>query len=285
MPQPPPGGPCERSGSSVADVWREALRSAGYEDRATEAGDLARWRKLPRVWRRILHSIEARGPLDFFEAGSGGGKNLVHLALHNHRCTGIDCSDDVLDRCRLLMADVEALTGEPLGITTIAGDFLNFESGNRFDVVFNFGVVEHFLDDEERNLFVSKMCALCRPGGWVVSVVPNGIHPLRQRMRSEGIGGYVVPEIDYSPALLTEELRRHGCDEVKVFPHNLLSYRTIEPPAGRLRALLAHAGYLSAQALPPFRVMPLYRRAGTLVAVGRMGPPQPISTQSIPPLS
>src|SRR2546425_5062009 len=83
------------------------------------------------------------------------------------------------------------------------------------------------LDDDERRRAVGRMFSLCAPGGHVVCVVPSGTHPLRARMRAEGLGGYRVPEIDYTPALLEAEMREAGSSAVRVIPHNLFGYRLL----------------------------------------------------------
>src|SRR5256712_6199704 len=96
------------------------------------------------------------------------------------------------------------------------------------------------------------MFSLCAPGGHVVCVVPSGTHPLRARMRAEGLGGYRVPEIDYTPALLEGEMREAGGSAVRVIPHNLFGYRLLVPATAfpRLRHRLR---FLGGAPLPPRR--------------------------------
>src|SRR5436190_540419 len=80
-----------------------------------------------------------------FEVGCGGGNQLLPLALRGLRCVGIDCSEEALDRCRRLVADAERFGGRSLDVGLHHGDFLHFIGRGAFDLVFNFGVVEHFL--------------------------------------------------------------------------------------------------------------------------------------------
>src|SRR4029453_3360544 len=112
--------------------------------------------------------------------------------------------------CWRFSAGVEGVVGRPLPIELVEGDFLTFSATGAYDLVFNVGVVEHFLDPQERRQAVRRMFDLARPGGYVVSVVPSGAHPLRARMRAEGLGGYCVPEIDYTAQSLEAEMREAG---------------------------------------------------------------------------
>src|SRR3989442_2768821 len=123
------------------------------------------------------------------------------------------------------MAEAERLSGRRLSIRLHHGDFLDFRSDEPHELVFNFGVIEHFLDDDERRRAVARMFSLCAPEGHVVSVVPSGTHPLRARMRAEGLGGYRVPEMDYTPALLEAEMRAAAPSYVRYIPHNPFGYR------------------------------------------------------------
>lgn len=235
--------------SNVAQRWRAELVGGGYGRRLSTPADLQRLRRLSRTWRIILARLALPPGASIFEFGCGGGNQLLPLALRGHRCAGIDCSEEVLDRCRLLIADAERLGGRALGVELHHGDFLRFAGDAAYDLVFNFGVIEHFLDDGERARAVARMFALCRAGGHVVSVVPSGAHPWRERVRRDRLGGYSVPEIDYTAAGLASEMRAAGADRVRVIPHNLFGYRLVAPAAG-IRRLRNRLVFLAAQALP-----------------------------------
>jgi len=256
--------------SNVAQRWRAQLASAGYERRISTVAEFRRLRRLSRTWRIILGRVRLAGHASVFEFGCGGGNQLVPLALRGFRCVGIDCSEEALDRCRRLVADAERFGGRPLDIRLHHGDFLHFRGQATYDLVFNFGVAEHFLDDVERGQAVAGMFALCRAGGHVVSVVPSGTHPWRERVRREGLGGYVVPEIDYTPALLESEMRAAGAVSVQVIPHNLFGYRMVEPAVGR-RRLWNRLVFLLAQLVPRVRCAFTARHAMSFICVARKG--------------
>lgn len=256
--------------SDVAQRWRKELAGGGYEFSISTAAEFQRVRRLSRTWRTILRIARLPPGAAVFEFGCGGGKQLVPLALHGYRCAGIDCSEDVLERCRRFVADAERFAGRALAIELHHGDFLRFGAERRYDLVFNFGVVEHFLDDGERRQAIARMFELCAPGGYVVSVVPSGTHALRARMKAEGLGGYVVPEIDYTPALLEGEMREAGAVAVRVVPHNLFGYHLVEP-AAPVRRAWNRLQWAAAQALPRVSCPFTNRHAFGFICVARTG--------------
>src|SRR3989441_11208669 len=256
--------------SDIARRWKAELEAGGYERRITTSAEFRRLLRLPRTWRTILKATRLRPGAAVFEFGCGGGNQLIPLALHGYRCAGIDCSEDVLARCRLLMADAERFSGRRLSIRLHHGDFLDFRSAEPPELVFNFGVIEHFLDDDERRRAVGRMFSLCAPGGHVVCVVPSGTHPLRARMRAEGLGGYRVPEIDYTPALLEAEMREAGASAVRVIPHNLFGYRLLVPATAFPR--LGHRlVFWGAPPLAPRRLGVPGRDGSSVLCVARKG--------------
>jgi len=256
--------------SDTARRWQAELEAGGYERRITTSAEFRRLLRLSRTWRTILGATRLRPGAAVFEFGCGGGNQLIPLALHGYRCAGVDCSEDVLARFRRLMADAERFSGRRLSIRLHHGDFLDFRSDEPHELVFNFGVIEHFLDDDERRRAVARMFSLCAPGGHVVSVVPSGTHPLRARMRAEGLGGYRVPEIDYTPVLLEAEMREAGASAVRVIPHNLFGYRLLVPATAFPR--LGHRlVFWGAQLLPRVSSRFTVRHASSFICVARKG--------------
>jgi len=250
-------------------LWQEALKEHGYEPPLLDRR--ARWklRTYSRTWRRLYRLLSINPATTFFEVGCGGGSQLVPLALHGHRVAGIDVSTDVLERCRAHARTVEAYAGRELSIELYRGDFLDFSHDATYDVVFNFGVIEHFLDDEERLLALRKMLLLARPGGHVVSVVPSGMHPLRQRQRAEGLGGYDIPEIDYTDALAREEMIRAGALNPRVHPANLFGHLLLPGGGRRSRRAVRKLAWYCAQLIPPVPSHWTFRNAGTLIIIGQ----------------
>jgi len=149
-------------------------------------------------------------------------------------------------------------------LSTVAAIFPHVERDKgTFDLVYEFGVVEHVLDDTERMEFHRGMVGCCRPNGWVAHAVPNGSHPLRQRARTQRLGGYDIPEVDYTATSLADELERAGLRDVRVYPVNVLGYLMLEPSA------VGTAAWAAAQLVPRWQNPTLQRHALTLLAVGR----------------
>ncbi|MDR7550690.1 MAG: class I SAM-dependent methyltransferase [Armatimonadota bacterium] len=255
----------------VAAAWGEVLRESGYELSVTSMRDVRRLSRLSRTWRIILAATGLKPPASVFEVGCGGGAQLIPLALNGFTCRGIDASAEVLARLANAVERISRLCNCRLTVETVHGDFLNYRPrpGEEYDLVFHFGVLEHFLDEAERLKALATMAKLCRAGGYLVSVVPNGMHPLRERQRRGGLGGYCVPEIDYNPGLMILEFMRVGAQPLLVRAHNLFSYLLMEPAAGRVRHLMHKAIYYAAQAVPLMTGKFATCHAGTFIGIAR----------------
>lgn len=258
----------------VSQRWVQELRDEGYDYHVSERQD-CRQLDLSRVWKRIFNvtHLSPSKKLRVLEVGCGGGLQLAKLAALGCACTGIDVSREVLARAENYFSEIRAVCGPELDIKLLLGDFYDLdrtELGGGFDLVFNFGVIEHILDDSARLTFLKKKYELTKDGGYIVSMVPNGCHPLRSKMRSMNLGGYNIPEIDYDQHLMEEELKATGAKEIRILPHNLCIYLLIEqknPWVDWLKKLI----YLGMQAVP-WAFLPqnfCYRHAGSLIGIGR----------------
>ena len=119
------------------------------------------WRVVDRVLRRHLPGT----PLQVLEVGCAASAWLPYFATSGHACWGMDysttgCKTAATNlrhygaRARVWCADLFAPAVVP----------------DRFDVVFSNGFVEHFTDTRT---VMRALAALARPGGWIVTVVPN----------------------------------------------------------------------------------------------------------------
>lgn len=212
-----------------ADEWKRLLaaNSDAYAYSCRSLGDLRRLKKFPRVWRTILRLTGLRPPARCFEVGCGGGIHLVRLALNGFRCVGLDVSPEVLERAKRFIESVQRFDQRVSSIQLLDGNFLGIELSDleaSFDLVFNFGVIEHYLSRKDRVEFLRRKFLLAKSGGVVVSVVPSGMHPYRKEQKEIGWGGYVVPEVDYTPDLLLQEMIEAGAQRAVVVPHNVMGY-------------------------------------------------------------
>jgi 2-polyprenyl-3-methyl-5-hydroxy-6-metoxy-1,4-benzoquinol methylase len=255
--------------TSIAEKWQQALENEGYEHHISVSGQCKKLKRFSRLWRRIFKVINInpynRDTLSVFEVGYGGVAHLIQFALNNWKCVGIDCSGEVLKRAQNYIKEVSVICQNALDINLVLGDFLNYDSRERFDIVFHVGVLEHFLDEEERLLALEKMFKLTKPGGYTISVIPSGIHPMREKMKKFNLGGYKIPEIDYTPSLITEELQKCGGKEIIVLSHNILGYFLMKsnfiPKIIYYFFQLMPAWFLSAK----FK----YKHAGTFIGIAK----------------
>lgn len=262
------------SKQTIAEKWKEALKNNGYEHEALRRGDCKRLKKYFRIWRRIFKVIKLNSykTLSVFEVGCGGAKHLIPFALHGARCFGLDFSPEVLKRAQTYIDEVNKICGQDLKIELKEGDFLNYKSINSegYDIVFHSGVIEHFLDDDERLNFLKNMIMITKSGGYAISIVPSGTHPIREKMKRLKLGGYGIPEIDYTPVIMREEFARCGANDVKILPHNIFGYYLIDNSRG-VKKIAQKLFYYLFQIIPvgiiPYNFA--VRHAGALIGIAK----------------
>jgi 2-polyprenyl-3-methyl-5-hydroxy-6-metoxy-1,4-benzoquinol methylase len=151
----------------------DKLSSLEYWDHVLEEA------KLPRVnTRRAYHhsitmdfidgSIRAQEHTTFFEVGCGSSGWLPYFAeKYGWRVSGIDYSEV---GCRLAVENLRIL-GIPYG-DIICKDIFeeNCTGGKKYDVVFSYGVIEHFEDPKD---IIRIFSSFLNPGGIMITLVPN----------------------------------------------------------------------------------------------------------------
>ncbi len=155
----------------------------------------------------------------------------------------------------------------------VRGDFFDHKSSETYDLVYHFGVVEHYLDANDRAMFWQRAIDMTSPGGWVVSVVPCGRQLMRAKVREQELCGYrkSVAEIDYSSALHVDEFRQAGLDDIRVMPHAYFYFLNGHPNAV-IRKIIYPMLFIFGNALLLYLPLPvaiLERFAHTLIVVGR----------------
>lgn len=116
------------------------------------------------AWDRILRSRLRPDPTrEFLEVGCGTGKWLVYFhRVFGYRVTGNDYSD------RGCAAAQATLARAGIDGRVIQGDC--FDLTGEYDVVCSLGLIEHF---DDTKAILAKFASLLRPGGTLISVVPN----------------------------------------------------------------------------------------------------------------
>lgn len=220
--------------SKVADQWVQVLGEESWDDDIHDAREYARRTQLARLWDRIVDVRQLAPNARILEVGCGSGNQLVPFAARGFQTTGLDVSPAALERFRKILAGLNRFRSKSLPVSLLQGDFVQMRPTDAFALVFSFGVIEHFLDRAERLEFLRHMLDWTSPGGVSVNFVPNGMQPLRQEMRERKLGGYNIPEIDYSIQSLGQDMHDAGWINPRVLPLDLFAYRLVLPTSSML---------------------------------------------------
>lgn len=159
-------------------IWEEQWqRISRYEDSLLS---------LDAFGRRALHSFGCWISGDdqmILEAGSGTGRFALAIAKRypSSQVIGLDISFSAVSLARR----IASRTGIDNGHFKVGNIFeMPFVDGS-FDVTFNEGVVEHFVDFRDA---ISEMIRVAKPGGKVIVAVPNWYclpHTLYKRFKGD----------------------------------------------------------------------------------------------------
>jgi SAM-dependent methyltransferase len=141
----------------------------------------------------LRHGIAGQAGSRVLEAGCGSGGVTLELAKRGTHATLLDISKTSIQVSarRFARADTPG--------AFVQGDLfaLPFRDDS-FDCVWNAGVIEHFLLDQQRTA-LSEMVRVCKPGGRIVILVPwrgAALYRLGKRLgerKGEWAPGYEVP--------------------------------------------------------------------------------------------
>lgn len=154
--------------------------------------------------KKVIKHGKIKKGSKILDVGCGGGTDSVPLALMGCEVTAIDVNENMIKNLMEYKNGVEVVIGNELKIDAIVGNLIDVKlNENYYDVVFSNGVLEHYLDDKMRKRVIEKMAKFVKPGGYIITGVPNGKHPFRQKFKKEGLAGYSkeLPELDYSKEL------------------------------------------------------------------------------------
>jgi 2-polyprenyl-3-methyl-5-hydroxy-6-metoxy-1,4-benzoquinol methylase len=221
----------------ASNAWVSKLKNEGYEHHCSSLQDVKIAKKLGRIWRETIRRTKITPPSKLFELGCGGGRYLACLALNGYETYGIDVSPEVTTRCQNYLDEVTKLVTNNFSANVENSDIFTYESSSQYDLVYHFGVVEHFMEFSDRQLIWMKLYQLTKPNGWIMSAVPNGSHFWREKIRRERLCGYDVPEIDYSVALHEKEFIDAGLVDVIALPWNYFGFAEGMVSSGLLKSL------------------------------------------------
>lgn len=108
----------------------------------------------------LLERMGFPASCDVLDLGCGDGRHSLELARRGYRVTGLDLSEDLLERARRRAAE------EGLDITFIQGDMRDPPGISAFDLVVNFFTsFGYFQEDGENARVLEAIAQSLRPGG------------------------------------------------------------------------------------------------------------------------
>jgi SAM-dependent methyltransferase len=259
-----------KSKDDVVNAWKIILEEDdAYAFHCHTNYDLKRIKNLSRVWKKILRLTKLAPPARLFELGCGGGNHLTKLALNGFQVHGIDCSPVMLSRAQNLINEVKIF--HQINASVELADIFEYNSTVLYDMCYHFGVVEHYLDKLQRREIWNKLYNITRPGGYIVSVVPCGLHIMRKMMKERELGGYRIPEIDYSIDSHIEEFEKACLNNIYADPHSYFDFLGSHP-SKLISKCFYPVLFILGNALIPY--LPINnnikeRFASTLVVIGR----------------
>jgi SAM-dependent methyltransferase len=201
--------------TDVGKSWDERSRSGESSYASMDPTEVERFRCTAEIYR-LVSLLKATGGLRALEAGCGSGKFSLSLASHGFFVTALDCTLPSLKNALRLTVPLKIRPGR---LKLVCGDIERppVREGS-YDMVFNEGVVEHWLDRAARVRVIKEMAAMVREGGSVVIYVPNGGHPFHERWVRTGYPGYssAPPMTLYDSAKLKMEMEEAGLKDVRV---------------------------------------------------------------------
>ena len=108
----------------------------------------------------LLERLDNAPPCDVLDLGCGDGRHSLELARRGYRVTGLDLSEDLLDRARSRTVD------EGLDVTFIQSDMRDAPGVSAFDLVVNFFTsFGYFSEDRENARVLDAIARSLRSGG------------------------------------------------------------------------------------------------------------------------
>lgn len=211
------------SKKTVAGEWEERLaREPAYAPEDVGGNIFAKVRSS----RWIASLLKLPTEWSYLEAGCGLGRFGVTIAAAGRQVTLLDCSASSLASARVLTEMAEKNFGR-LRVAFTKGQLerLAFADGH-FDVVFNEGVLEHWLDRTERVRILKELSRVTKPGGLVSIRVVNNRNFVYDYLFRAALKSNIPPYHRYDLPELRDEMRAAGLE-----PENWDGERINDPHA------------------------------------------------------
>ena len=159
--------------------------------------------------------------VEILEPGCGSAKFSLYYALAGCRVVALDIDPEVLKYARRLMKGLEGLEGGGFWRPAIwRGDIHHLHLGkNRFSLVFNEGVPQHWVEEDLRQGSINEMARVSKD--MVIIIGNNGLNPKEQEIDRTFQFRYVgMPPTRkcFTPEELKMRMEKAGLAEVKLEP-------------------------------------------------------------------
>lgn len=253
---------------NIAKEFNDKMTEESYKTVIRDDFDLMKAMYFPNMLYFHIRSAGKKYKCkDIMDFGAGGGIYSVPLAYRDFNVDALDSSEKVLKNLKRFKEDIEFRSGKTLPLKIYHDDIMDFNPRKKYDMIFSIGVMEHYLDPEQRLSIIKKQSSLLKKGGIIITAVPSGVHPWREKMKTEKLGGYRVAEIDYSGSLLRKDFSSHGLCCRRIYGFNLLGFMLYLPKNRFLRNLLIPIYYLSRIFINSFTEEFRYKYSYSLICV------------------
>lgn len=195
---------------NVGDKWEQSFHDDSYKIEKVGKEFFLSYHNSEYVKLMIQHSGIKKGD-KVLEAGCGSGKLSVVLATMGYDVTALDFSPRMLRNVEELKKEAEEYFGK-LKLNTEQGDLGDLKLRDKYKLVFNEGVVEHWLDRDDRIHVIKEMRKVTTRDGSVAVFVPNGYNPLHFWWVATRFSGYysAPPMTRYNTNKLKHEMEEAG---------------------------------------------------------------------------
>jgi ubiquinone/menaquinone biosynthesis C-methylase UbiE len=116
------------------------------------------------------------------DVGCGNGRTMEFLAPHVKEIVGIDYDTQMIKAARLHLKDID-------NTELVEADFLSFEFGNKFDLVYGSYNLLGSAETKDREAMLGRMFSFTEPGGHIINSVwsDEGIEFARKYYSAIGI--------------------------------------------------------------------------------------------------
>lgn len=197
------------------DAALTAGASSAYEIKGVPKSFFTSYSQSPYIELLVKYAKLKKGST-ILEAGCGSGKLSVVLATMGFKVTALDFSKKMLKNVESLKKQAEKHFGK-LQMDFVQGDLGDLKLTKKYDAVFNEGVVEHWLDHQDRIHVISQMKKVTKKDGTVAVFVPNGANPFHFWWVATRFSGYMsAPKMTrYSTKKLKNELKAAGLKKIE----------------------------------------------------------------------